>query len=189
MIRVKSLPPGCEFVIALDPGRAGGWAFGDRELVACGLVEPAKAYPTPSKPGSVPRSVQGQNQLILDWFHKGFGAASGRLSVLYDAADLALVEVPQWQLGDTPDDIRNLCLTAYRGGLMVADTGAKWLWVVHPHDWKRGVPKGIHNTRVLAGMTPRELDLLDRARVAEKLLNNVIDAIGLWKWAKERSDH
>ncbi len=58
--------------------------------------------------------------------------------------------------------------------------------LVTPAQWKGAVPKEVHQPRILAALTAAEQGVLDAAKVAPTLKNNVVDAIGLGLWAVGR---
>lgn len=70
-----------------------------------------------------------------------------------------------------PNDIVTL---AYRAGLLAAKYSN--VRTVYPVTWKGSVPKGVMTRRILAGLTPSE-------RTIAGADHNVIDAIGIAKWA------
>lgn len=70
-----------------------------------------------------------------------------------------------------PNDI---VVLAYRAGLLASKY--RDVTTVLPVTWKGSVPKGVMTRRILAGLTPSELSIAGSD-------HNVIDAIGIAKWA------
>ena len=97
------------------------------------------------------------------------------------SAPCVVVEVPQYQHGDTPARINDLFVTTRRGAEIAGNLRARKVHYVHPHDWKGSVPKHIHNERVLSRLTSQELDIYNKAAstISKTLQNNTIDAIGM----------
>ena len=55
-----------------------------------------------------------------------------------------------------------------------------------PREWKGQTPKAIHNKRVLAKLTLKELKIHNKADVPKSLVHNMTDAVGLGLWALNR---
>jgi hypothetical protein len=147
-------------VMAFDPGkRLVGWATADeRGLVRCGLVHDE------TQTGLL-KKLRG---MCLETATRGIRV---------------VIEVPQvyrerhWR-GD-PNDLIDETITV---GALVAFTLDADQRLVRPHAWKGGVPKDVHNRRILMAMTPDETEVLEHCGVCSRLRHNVIDAIGLAKY-------
>jgi hypothetical protein len=98
--------------------------------------------------------------------------------------DRLVIEIPHPGRGRASrQDINAL---SERVGAIVERVHAPQVVRVSPIAWKGAVPKEIHNRRVLASLTPAEQVILADAQIPRSYVHNVIDAIGLWKWAKGR---
>lgn len=140
-------------VTYIDPGAATGWSlYEDTVLGACGLYRWTNH--------TCPHSVLGD---------------------IPSSAPCVVVEVPQYQHGDTPARINDLFITTRRGAEIAGALRPQVVHYIHPHEWKGGVPKAIHNERVLGRLKAQELKLYQTAvlRIPKLLHNNVIDAIGM----------
>jgi hypothetical protein len=148
-------------LIAIDPGAHTGWAvFYDAELVSCGLCELTKGERPPKGPYD-----------LLYWEHPTVypgcpaGKARDILTLLDRARDIA----------DYVQAVRKVS--------------------VLPRDWKGTIPKTTQNRRDVNRLNQTESTVLFAARagngrpVAQSLLNNVIDAVGLGLWAVGRGNH
>lgn len=71
-------------------------------------------------------------------------------------------------------------LAALVGALTVRAPGD--VAFVLPSEWKGNVPKDVHNDRVLAALTKKELEAFRRHGYGAADSHNVIDAIGIAKW-------
>ena len=60
---------------------------------------------------------------------------------------------------------------------------------VNPRTWKGQVPKEIMLKRIVDHLTPDEQAVLDHVQCPPALKHNVIDAIGIAKWADAREAH
>lgn len=69
---------------------------------------------------------------------------------------------------------------ALAGALAVACPGP--VGFLLPYEWKGNVPKDVHNDRVLAALTKKELARFMAQGYTADTSHNVIDAIGLAKW-------
>jgi hypothetical protein len=110
----------------------------------------------------------------------------GELAGVPGPGDLVVIEVPQIyrkSKGD-PNDLITLALQAGGYRERYQQAGARVI-TVKPAEWKGQVDKGVHNARVLRTLDPRELGTYEHLTksVAPSKRNNVIDAIGLAKWA------
>ncbi len=94
-----------------------------------------------------------------------------------------VIEIPLYSdqtIGKRPQDLITLAVRAGRWIERAAGPGADVV-ELFPAQWKGGVPKKIHNERVLAKLTPAELNLF-RAfmrHIPKGKWHNVIDAIGI----------
>jgi len=101
---------------------------------------------------------------------------------------LVVIELPQiYRAGSSEGDPNDLVKVAYLAGgygLRAKQLGARVVTAL-PAEWKGQVKKPIHNARVLSGLTMGELRMYEQCTesVAPSKRNNVIDAIGLAKWA------
>lgn len=93
-----------------------------------------------------------------------------------------VAERPQiYERGDVdPNDIVTL---AIRLGRQLGRFPESPIGLVLPAKWKGQVPKPIHNRRVLDALSPAEEKVYLACGVSESKRHNVIDAIGLGKWA------
>jgi len=89
--------------------------------------------------------------------------------------DAVVVEVPQWQKGDTPAKTNSLFKTTQRGALVAGYLRPEVVHFVTPHEWKGGVPKEQHQPRIWGRLTDEEKALISRVGK----LDDVLDAIGL----------
>lgn len=94
---------------------------------------------------------------------------------------LLVVEKPQVYPNTPVKQSNDLISVAISVGRAIEQYPANKVLLVVPHDWKGSVPKPIHNARVLNALTLSELNLIPS--LAASLKHNVIDAIGLAKWA------
>lgn len=160
------------WILAIDPSLScTGWALGvDGGLLRCGVVPTRAGAPT--------------NERMV--------AAAAALS-RYEP-DLVVVEWPQiYQHGRAKKGARvdpnDMLLIAGVVGALLHALDAPAVLAPRPANWKGQVPKAIHNARVLAGMSPGELDVLRAAGIPKAQANNAIDAIGLLKWAQKETRH
>lgn len=144
-------------VIAIDPGANAGWA--EYEM-----------YPCQHHPW---------------WTLSNAGlcepANGTRPVVARGICDLAIVELPNHEKGDTAKRTNDLFKTALRAGVLAESTNASYLLWVHPHTWKGSVPKELHNKRCLERLDEDEMSLLRKSLsvIPASKHNNVIDAIGI----------
>ncbi len=114
------------------------------------------------------------------------GDTSEGLDLFGEQGDLVVLEVPQiyrHSKGD-PNDLITLALQA--GGYRERFQSKGFRVVtVKPAEWKGQVDKDMHNARVIKSLPPEELELfkLKTKSLAASKRHNVIDAIGLAKWA------
>lgn len=111
----------------------------------------------------------------------GLGAGWG-------SAPVAILERPQiyrqeQQKGD-PNDLITLAIQLGRYVERLEASGTKTALVL-PRTWKGQVPKDVHHRRIVAKLTPTEAALVASrlTRVSESKQHNVLDAVGLAKWA------
>lgn len=100
--------------------------------------------------------------------------------------DLVVIERPKIYNASTakanPDDIITLaiCVGRYVERFTYSATKIK---LPSPAEWKGQVPKAIHNARVLSVLTMHELHNAGLSDTPKGKHHNVIDAIGIAKWA------
>ena len=167
------------YYVGIDPGlRHAGWATVDLSgaLIACGL---ARGLATG-------RGVDAWQRVA----HEAVDAITTEIPVGTHGADLLVtVELPRiyaaGKMKGDPDDI--VVLAAVVGSIVgaVVEAGAN-ATVVRPADWKGQVPKDVHNRRILSGLSVKEEFALNGCGAPSSLRHNVIDAIGLAKWAARR---
>lgn len=89
---------------------------------------------------------------------------------------MLVIERPQVYPGDT-EKAASLITLAMTAGRFLERFPAPVVLTPHPREWKGSVPKGIHNRRVLGALTLAETRLITTPD------HNMVDAIGLLKWA------
>lgn len=150
-------------ILAFDPGVNTGWAALEHgRLIACGLIE--------------------------------FDGFSFMLSLpgTQTAIETLVVEKPQvYRTGLQKGSQGDIVDTALRAGRLVDRC---FMLFAHapryrelfptPAEWKKQVDKVVHNARVLAALAPEEVRLIPN--LAKAKMHNVIDAVGLAKWAVGR---
>lgn len=101
---------------------------------------------------------------------------------------MAILERPQvyrqaQQKGD-PNDLITLAIQLGRYVERLEAAGTKTALVL-PSAWKGQVPKDVHHRRIVAKLSPAEASRVASRleRVAESKRHNVLDAVGLAKWA------
>jgi hypothetical protein len=78
-------------------------------------------------------------------------------------------------------DISELSAMAGAVGVILASRKPEIELTPEPFEWKGQTPKDVHNRRVMAALSPEE-----QGRIVwpiKSLAHNVIDAVGLLKWA------
>lgn len=95
------------------------------------------------------------------------------------APDVVVCEVPQVYPGFREQDPNDLIEVALVAGVCLAS--ALKAIAVRPHAWKGGVPKNIHNTRVLAKLDDAGRALVAAVKPASKR-HNAIDGVGIGQW-------
>lgn len=103
------------------------------------------------------------------------------------APDVVVCEIPQvyrqsLHEGD-PNDLIDVAVVAG-----VCLSCARESIAVRPHAWKGGVPKDIHNKRVLAKLDDAGRALVAAVKPAAKR-HNAIDGVGIGQWYLERNGH
>lgn len=106
------------------------------------------------------------------------------LRLLY-CPDVVVCEVPQVYPGFREQDPNDLIDVAVVAGVCLSC--APISVAVRPHAWKGGVPKDIHNKRVLAKLTADGLALVAAVKPAAKR-HNAIDGVGLGQWYLEKHE-
>lgn len=103
-------------------------------------------------------------------------------------APMAILERPQvyrqaQQKGD-PNDLITLAIQIGRYVERLETAGTKTALVL-PNTWKGQVPKDVHHRRIVAKLSPDEAARVASRleHVAESKRHNVLDAVGLAKWA------
>ncbi len=80
-----------------------------------------------------------------------------------------------------PNDIITLAIGV--GIYVERYSASSSITMVLPHDWKGTVPKPIHHARILAQLSGDELHVLGLTKVPASKRHNMLDAVGLAKWA------
>ena len=168
-------------ILGIDPGlRAIGWALVEDNtgaLRACGLARGALSGRGPAAWGAVVDAAVSDVRLY---------AAAHEAT----AASVRVVsEFPQvYAAGKSKGDPADLLELAAVVGMLAAALKAPRFSVVLPRAWKGNVPKDIMARRILAGVTGESLAAYNRdiARVPPYLRHNVIDAVGIAKWAAKK---
>jgi hypothetical protein len=144
-------------VIAIDPGRATGWAaFVDGQVREAGVFDGDKGVPFQlARWASSSLAAEGGGtplQVVAERPHQGKGRAS---------------------TGD-------LVTLAVRLGCILGQLGLqlRTVEIVEPAQWKGSVDKKIHQPRILAALLAPERALLGDALKD----HNAVDAIGLGLW-------
>lgn len=92
-----------------------------------------------------------------------------------------VIEIPQvYRTAQSKGDPNDLIKVAVQAGQWIERFRACEVKRVLPNEWKGQVPKSVHNKRVLACLTPEELERI--AKLPESKAHNMIDAIGLGLW-------
>lgn len=99
------------------------------------------------------------------------------------APDVVVCEVPQVYPGFREQDPNDLIEVSLVAGVCLS-CAVKSI-VVRPHAWKGGVPKDIHNKRVLAKLDAAGRALVAAIKPASKR-HNAIDGVGLGQWYLEK---
>jgi hypothetical protein len=102
--------------------------------------------------------------------------------------DTIVVEVPKIRPGGPHESIVTLAMTA---GRLVQAVRSRLpvppiAYGVFPETWKGQVPKHVHNKRVLDKLSAPERQALTMKGIPAHKENNVIDAIGIALWVKDR---
>jgi hypothetical protein len=168
-------------ILGIDPGlRAIGWATveDDGTLFACGLARGALSGRGPDAWGTV--VLEAKVQIV----QTGAPALAG-LGGLRVVCEFPQVYAPGKGKGDPADLLE---LAAIVGALSEA-LGRGGFRTVLPRAWKGNVPKEIMTDRILASLsaTDSTVYVTGTARVPVYLRHNVLDAIGIAKWAAKRA--
>lgn len=162
-----------DLTLAVDPGKHScAWAtfMGDR-LWDASLVRGKSGAPPHVAPGA-----EGLARVLESW---SYGVRF-------------VLEQPTVYPGARENDPNDLISIATEGGLFVgAVRGGRAgpTVLVAPRTWKGGVPKDIHQRRILAKLTAPEVARLEAAlvNVLPTLRHNVVDAVGIGLWAVGRA--
>ena len=101
--------------------------------------------------------------------------------------DECICEVPQ--IYDPRRQVtrqQDLIGLAVVSGAFAQSVRADKILYVKPREWKGGVPKKIHNKRVMSTLDREELDIVDALNVPTSLRHNVLDSIGIGLWRLRR---
>lgn len=140
--------------LSIDPGESSGWAlWNDGKLVTCGAGD--------------------------------FKSLCCTMGVMPKGA---IIELPQVYLkrlskGD-PNDLIKVAVQVGRYVECLDRLGCK-ATLVHPHSWKGTVPKEAHHAQIWAYCTSKEQEIirLNGQGLNKKALGDMMDAVGLGKWA------
>jgi len=109
----------------------------------------------------------------------------------YPLADIVVMEKPRvYSARNSKGDPNGLIILAMQLGRYwerAEKSGLKSVFVF-PQTWKGTVPKDIHNARVYGALTPQEQTIVGKCGtgLAKGKIHNMIDAVGLGKWAYEK---
>ncbi len=78
-----------------------------------------------------------------------------------------------------PNDLMKLSAAV---GAIVAKVSAKFTKLVTPSQWKKSVPKTIHQKRIWRTLNESEKEILDSCLCPKSLHHNVVDAVGIGLW-------
>lgn len=168
-------------ILGIDPGlRAIGWALveGDGRLLSCGLARGALSGRGPVAWGAVVDAAVSDVRISAAAAHEAT-AASVRV----------VCEFPQvYAAGKAKGDPADLLELAAVVGMLSAALKAPRFSAVLPRAWKGNVPKDIMTRRILASFEGDDASTYNRAiaRVPPYLRHNVIDAVGIAKWATKK---
>jgi len=184
-------------IVTIDPGKTTGWAWGDSQcLQRAGTFDPdigCRDSPrqvvdrllatTPRR-----RTILVGRRLIENAFKHGLTMISGiciPTEITDVTIDLLVAEKPHLtSVGPETLEERteNLMVLAVRLGRLLRHIPHRRLVLVRPSQWKRQVPKPIHNRRVLSACLPYELAVIPND-------HNAIDAVGLYQFARKELLH
>ncbi len=128
----------------------------------------------------------GKTKLTWESMARLAGSLSLQLYNAHNGARIGIIEVPKvyphsskksadgTEHNVDPNDIVRL---AYLAGVL-----APGVETVTPQEWKKQVPKKIHNQRVLSRLNEKERYLIEDYNCPAHLKHNVIDAVGLGLW-------
>ena len=144
-------------MIAIDPGEnTGGAFFVNGALVWAGLLSLLDGT----------HSNTTADKLIIEIpFIRPDDITGGRGARANNPAAVAAKRI---------NDLLSVCVCA---GQWIRSINAPHTRRVRPHEWKGGVPKEIHNARVLEKLSSAESLLLPKLPASK--LHNVVDAVGL----------
>lgn len=157
--------------LGVDPGvHKIAWALGNVEnLIGCGLYE----LSDPDKEGKL-----WQARMIIRHVMTETGKAL--LEPYTDYYNfLTIIEAPRYRprAGINHNHVLDLAMVAG-----ACATGEGRIRIVYPQEWKGTIPKAQHHKQLLKRLDKRSLDVLGSNRD-----HNVLDAIGIWLWAKENT--
>lgn len=165
-------------LLAVDPGKkhAGAAFFHDGRLIDCTLIR-----------SDDPLGVAYRIEEWL-WGQPSYYASSRCPRKLHEDGTSSSVHTlvterqqiyPGIRSAD-PNDLLPLaeCVGAVNA-LIYSDNRIRPL----PREWKGSTPKAIFTNRIEGGMSLSELALLTSKKIPKSLIHNVVDAIGLGKWA------
>lgn len=155
-----------QVTMAVDPGKK---ACGVALLVGGTLVS-AYLVKAPD-PYEVAKRVQ-------EWWW----AERDRLG-LGDKVDVLVTEGQQVYPGPRKADPNDLLPLSFVCGAVQARIPAKMRLMPKPREWKSNIAKEVWTRRILSRLSKEELKLVQSVKVAKSLQHNVIDSIGLGKWA------
>jgi hypothetical protein len=151
-------------MLVVDPGKTscGLAAFYNAKLVRCAFI-----------------SEESQAQMItaaVEWAQ-------------FDSYDRVVTEGQQVYPGarSNPNDLIPLAYVAGAiTGCLIGGAGMYKSEIILPRVWTNGIPKDIRTSRVLAALTPSELDIFKESKCIKSKQHNILDAIGLGLYAVGR---
>jgi hypothetical protein len=154
-------------LVAIDPGlRVMGWAVFNHH----GALHAARLLRNPDNTGRGPATWARMAAQIPD-----------------DGTDLA-IEYPQIYRGGKADPSDLIELAGVVGACTVARDWAGIRGFL-PRAWKGQIPKDVHQKRILATLTPAEIEIVRALDCPASLAHNVLDAIGIGLHALGRQLH
>jgi hypothetical protein len=145
-------------LLAIDPGKATGWAyFKDDRLWACGVL---KFDPMTD----ITEELDfGPEQVVIE------------KPRIYDPR--------QWK-GDPNDLIEVAIIAGYVGGAVYCSKFPKW---ITPQEWKGNRPKEVDHRHTMSLLSTEEKEVIKETKgVLKSQKHNMIDAIGIGLWYLRR---
>lgn len=106
----------------------------------------------------------------------------------YKKIDLVVIERPQWRGIGSKENIADLLVLAELVGEYAQLFRSSGIEVerVWPSTWKGSVPKDIHQKRILAKLSPDEIEVIPKRPRAKDHDHNILDAVGVGLWKLRR---